>query len=61
MICGVTVSARPIDFVFQLWTAKEDSKKRQEILERIQELLKGCGEVKSPFYKPHKQPTEEKK
>ena len=55
MICGVTVSARPMDFVFQLWTGKADSVKREEILSRIVEILKGYGEVKTSFYKPHKQ------
>eukprot|EP01080_Neovahlkampfia_damariscottae_P009330 gene9330-1417_t len=59
MICGVTVSARPMDYVFQLWTGKANSPKLQEILTRTIEILKGYGEVKTSFYKPHK--TEEKK
>lgn len=51
-ICGLTVSGRPNDFVFKLWNKNANSKKKDDIFKKIQELIPDIT-IQTPFYKPH--------
>jgi hypothetical protein len=44
------VSARPLDYVFQLWHKNSKSPNSKELLTRLQQLL-GNIELRSPFYR----------
>lgn len=53
-ICGLSVSPRQIDFVFNLWHKRSDSPKKEVLLERVKELLPtGVTIFQTPYYKAH--------
>jgi hypothetical protein len=56
-ICGLSVSTRPVDYVFQLWHRVYDEKEKEILLERTKQILNEiCNvQIKTPYYKIHRQ------
>jgi hypothetical protein len=53
-ICGLTVSMRPVDVVFQLWHRLSSDPEKNELLERTKALIpKDVEMIHVPFYKKH--------
>jgi len=54
-ICGISVSARPVDYVFQLWHSSYGEQEKDALLERTRQVLDETINVtiKGPFYKVH--------